>query len=333
MVTQTIDIDRLVEARERGARYLVARQGEDGVIGDPSEGLGSYYKAPWALAASGRTAEGSRLLAWIRRHMLSPEGDLAGDFEREKHLASVHPYPNAWVVCGAQKLGRFDIAKRGMDFISTLQDSESGGFRSRLDRPDGDQDIMSASQAGMAALYTGRLEVAHGVGRFLQHVWEDQPDPEHALYVRFRPGSGLITEFEPKRARRLVVRADERYQAYFMIGIVPAFLTKLALATGEHAQLDLAGRYLELAFHCTEEMYTTAQVGKVGWGAALLAGASGEERYRSLANRVGDALLTQQTEDGSWNNTGGFTTQAVADEVTAEFVAILDEMVQGLSSA
>ena len=333
MVAKAIDIDQLVEAKERGARYLVARQAADGVIGDPGEGLGSYYKAPWALAASGRSAEGARLLAWMRRHMLSPEGDLRGDFKREEHLGFVYPYPNAWVVCGAQKLGRFDVAQQAMRFLATLQHEETGGFRSQLEKPESAQDVMCASQAGMAALYTGRLEVAHGVARFLQRVWAEQPEPEHALYFAYRPGRGLMTEFPPERARLLVVRADKGRQRYYMIGIAAAFLTKLALATGDDAHLDLAGRYLDLTFRCTDEMYSTAQVGKVGWGAALLFGAAGDERYRSLAARVGEALLDQQNEDGSWHNTGGFTTQTVTDEVTAEFVAILDEMIQGLSSA
>ncbi len=61
MATDRIETERLVEAKERGASYVVGRQQEDGVIGDPSEGLGSYYKAPWALAAAGRADEGARL--------------------------------------------------------------------------------------------------------------------------------------------------------------------------------------------------------------------------------------------------------------------------------
>lgn len=333
MVSGTIDIERLTEAKERGAGYLVGRQRKDGAVGDPSEGLGSYYKAPWALAAAGRAAEGARLVAWIRRHMLSPEGDLAGDFDRGQQLAFVYPYPNAWVVCGAQKLGQFDLAQRGMDFLATLQDPETGGLRSQLEKPESGQDVMCASQVGMAALYTGRLEVAQAVGRFLRCIWEEQPDPEHALYFVYAPGRGLMTEFPPERAKLLVIRADKERQFYFQMGIAAAFLTKLSLAADETAHQQLAGRYLDLAFRCTEGMYNTAQVGKVGWGAALLFGASGDERYGALAARVGEALLQQQNDDGSWHNTGGFTTRAVTDEVTAEFVAILDEMVQGLSSA
>ena len=74
-------------------------------------------------------------------------------------------------------------------------------------------------------------------------------------------------------------------------------------------------------------------MGKVGWGAALVYQVTGEDRYRDLALRVADALLAQQNPDGSWHNTGGFTHQSETNEVTAEFVVLLDEMVQGLASS
>ena len=334
-MTDVFDIDRLVDAKQRGAQYLVGRQREDGIIGDPAGGLGCYYKAPWALAASGRAAEGARVVGWIRRNMLSSEGDLTseGAVGRGKQFDRVYAYPNAWIICGAQKLGQFDVAARGIEFLALLQHSETGGFRTQLAEPESPQDVMSACQAGAAALYTGRIEVARGVGRFLKRVWDEQPDTEHALYFMLRPDRGLITEFPPDRARRAVVRANEERQLYFQMGIAAAFLTKLSLATNEPEHLDLAANYLDLAFRCTDGMYTTAQVGKVGWGAALLYGATGDARIGGLAGRVAEALLQQQNGDGSWYNTGGYSADAVTDEVTAEFVAILDEMIQGLSSA
>jgi hypothetical protein len=332
MVTQTTDLTRLVDARDRGAEYLLSRQRADGAVGEPGEGLGCYYKASYAFAASGRTAAGARLVAWIRRHMFSPEGDVRGEFERGP-LSFVYTYPNAWIVCGAQKLGQLDVARRGVDFIATLQDGETGGFRTQLDKPQSVQDVMSACMSGMAALYAGHLDVARGVARFLATVWEAQPEPEAALYYIYRPGSGLVTETEPEKVKNIVVRVAEPRQRYFQIGIATAFLTKLAQATGDDAHLGLARSYLELAFHATDAMYETAQVGKVGWGAAMLYGATGDERVGGLAARAGEALLDQQNDDGSWDNTGGFSTEAVRDEVTAEFVSILDDMAQGLSSA
>ena len=79
-------------------------------------------------------------------------------------------------------------------------------------------------------------------------------------------------------------------------------------------------------------MYETAQVGKVGWGAALIYGVTGEGRYLELAERVGRALLAQQTAEGAWDNTGGYSTDAVRTEVTCEFIVLLDEMIGGLAA-
>ncbi|MGH7620765.1 MAG: hypothetical protein ACREMU_00330, partial [Gemmatimonadaceae bacterium] len=111
------------------------------------------------------------------------------------------------------------------------------------------------------------------------------------------------------------------------------FLSRLTLATGDSEWLNLGKRYLDLAFHVLDEMYETAQVGKVGWGAALVYGGSGDGRYLDLAARVGHALITQQTPEGAWDNTGGYTTDAVRTEVTCEFIVLLDEMISGIASA
>jgi hypothetical protein len=333
MTTATLDLDRLIEAKERGAKYLASRQNADGSVGDPSGGLGSYYKAPWALAGAGRAGAGAHLVTWIREHMLAENGDIDGEPGRGPVFGRLYAYPNAWITCGAQKLGQFDVGLRGAEFLMTLQHPETGGFRSKVDDPDSLQDVMSSCQAGNAALYTGHVDAARNVARFLATVWEAQPEPDDALYFMYKPGSGLLTEVPEERRKIAIVSASEERQHYFQIGIAAAFLTKLTLATGEREHLDLAAKYLDLAHACTDGMYETAQVGKVGWGAALLFGATGDERTGALAQRVGDALLQQQNDDGSWYNTGGYTTDAVTDEVTAEFVALLDEMIQGMASA
>jgi hypothetical protein len=127
------------------------------------------------------------------------------------------------------------------------------------------------------------------------------------------------------------VIASRPLQAYYMYGIGAAFMTGYAQARGDRAALDDAAAFLLPALHATEAMYETAQVGKVAWGAALLAGATGDATHRDLAVRAAGALLAQQNPDGSWDNTGGYTTEGSRDEVTAEFAAIMDWVEQGLA--
>jgi hypothetical protein len=333
MVAQVSLLNELQEARARGIEHVLKQQRADGALGNPeSEGLGPYYKALWALAAGGQVEAANRLATWVVANVQTEDGDFAGPLRGEGHNYS-YAYPNAWLICGAQKLGRFDITPRGMDFLLLLQHAEDGGFRVQRDREDAAQDVLCSAQAGNACLFTGHIAEAKNVGKFLRTVWDAQPDPEQTLYFAYKPGVGLRTEFPDERQRLFSIRHDRPRQMYFNMGIAAAFLSRLAMATGDREWTELAKRYLELAFHVLDEMYETAQVGKVGWGAALTYQVSGDKRYLDLAARVGTALIAQQTPEGAWDNTGGYTTDAVRTEVTCEFIVLLDEMIGGIAGA
>ena len=333
MVTHATIVSELEAARARGIDYILSQQRGDGAVGNPEQdGLGPYYKALWALAAAGRPAEANRLASWVERNVLTEDGDFAGPL-RGTLFDYSYAYPNAWLICGAQKLGRFDITRRGMDFLLLLQHAEDGGFRVQRDREDAAQDVLNSSQGGNACLLTGHLREAKSVGRFLRTVSDAQPDPEHEFFFAYKPGAGLRTEFPEERQKLYSVRTDKRRQMYFNMGIAAAFLSRLTMATGDREWVHLGKRFLELAFNVQDEMYETAQVGKVGWGAALVYGATGDAKYMDLASRVGRAMVEQQTSDGAWDNTGGYTTDAVRIEVTCEFVVLLDEMIAGIAAA
>ncbi len=331
MVTTRSLIAALDDARMRGIGYVSRQQREDGAIGDPEKaGLGPYYKALWAFAAAGRPEEGNRLASWVARELLTDEGDFAGP-ARGTLFDTSYAYPNAWLTIGAHKLGRYDISRRAIEFLFLLQ-HETGGFRIKRDDEDAPQDILNSAQAGNACLVTGHLQQAKAVGRFLRTVWEAQPHPDRELFFVYKPGLGLRTEFPDERQKLHSVRVDRPRQSYFNIGIAAAFLARLHLATGDASWSALGRQYLQIALHVLDEMYETAQVGKVGWGAALIYQTTGDEEMRRLAERVGEALLSQQTETGGWDNTGGYVNEAIRTEVTCEFVVLLDEMIGGLSA-
>jgi hypothetical protein len=331
MVVQSPVITRLAEARDRGIAYLLGQQRDDGALGSPEqEGLGPYYKALWAFAAGGRPDAGNRLADWVARNVLTDEGDFAGPMRGTDHDSS-YPYSNAWMIIGAQKLGRFDISYRGMEFLRLLQHEEVGGFRIKRDDESAPQDILCSSQGGNACLFTGHLREAREVGRFLRTLWEAQPYPDRELFLAYRPGQGLRTDFPDERQRLFSVRVDRTKQRYFNMGIASAFLARLTQATGDREWVELGKHFLSISFNVLDEMYETAQVGKVGWGAALVYGVTREEKYRELAERVSEAMLAQQTDTGGWDNTGGYVNDAIRAEVTAEFVVLLDEMIGGLT--
>ncbi len=332
MVTKSTTTQQLQSARDRGIAYLLTRQRDDGAVGAPETegGLGPYYKTIWALAAGGQTEASNRLATWVRDNVQTESGDFTGPLRGTMHDSN-YAYPNAWLLIGAQKLGRFDLFARGMTFLATLQHPETGGFRMQRDRDDAIQDVLNASQAGNALLLDGRADDALRVGAFLRMMWDAQPHPERELFFVYKPGIGLRTEFPSDRQRMHSIRIDAPRQMYFNIGIAAAFLSRLTMATGDAAWAALGKRYLEIGFNVLDEMYETAQVGKVGWGAALVYGVTGEERYRALAERVGAAMIAQQTESGGWDNTGGYANEGIRTEVTAEFAVLLDEMAGGLA--
>jgi len=153
------------------------------------------------------------------------------------------------------------------------------------------------------------------------------------LFFSYKPGKGLRTEFPEDRQRLFSIRDDKRRQMYFNMGIAAAFLSRLAMATGDPDWIELGKRYLSIGFNVLDEMYETAQVGKVGWGSALIYGVSGDEKYLRLAERVGEAMIAQQTDTGGWDNTGGYVNDAIRIEVTCEFIVLLDEMIGGIAAA
>lgn len=331
MVTQTSIVAKLRESKARGTAFLLEHQRADGALGEPERaGLSPYYKALWAFAAAGEAEAGNRLASWIRAQVQTDEGDFAGPM-RGALQDNNYAYPAGWMVAGAFKMGRFDVATPGLRFLKTLQHPETGGFRMQRDKMDAIQDLLNAGQCGNALLFGGDIAGAQRVAGFLRMMYEAQPRPSEELFLVYKPGTGLRTEFAPERQRLHSIRIDTPRQPYFNPGMVAAFLCRLAQADGDTAHVELAKQYMEISFHCLDEMYETAQAGKVGWGSALIYGVSGDDRFRALAERTGEALMAQQTESGGWDNTGGYVNDAIRIEVTGEFVVILDEMIAGLS--
>lgn len=325
-------IDRLRVARDRGTAFILSQQQEDGAYNDPaSNGIGPLYKTLWALVATGESEAASRLATWTADNLLTPGGDFAGPM-RGHEFDHNYIYGNAWFVIGAQKLGRYDISRPGIEFIRSMQQA-NGGLSMDLGNPNSQQDVLNTAQGGQAFLACGDLESALRVADWLRVVHESQPDFEHELFFVVQPQTGLITQIpEGEKQRNYSIRVDIPKARYFNIGIGPAFLSRLTMLTGDMQYAELGRKYIDFAFRTLDEMYETAQVGKVGWGSALLFAVTGEPAMYELASRVGEALIAQQTDTGGWDNTAGYLGDAVRTQITAEFVTIIDEMIAGMSS-
>lgn len=326
-----VNMEQILEARRKGIDWVLRQRNPDGSIGPYEEGI-FYYRVPWALAVTGHTREASMLLEWIRDNMFTSDGDFAGKYSRNDWI-NYYSYPNANIIYGAHILRQFDISYKGMKFLLTLQDKESGGFFNRKDETvaSGEEDLWCTSQAGLTCLVTGHLKEAMKVASFVETIYKLQPDINRRLYFVYSPSKGLLTDFPEERARAYCVEADKPKQWYFEPGIAAAFLCKMYLATGESSHLDLAESYIEFAMRCTQ-LFSTPQVCKVGWGAALLYQITKKTQYYDLAMKVAEYFVEHQYPEGYWLNIAPYRTLPNVIEITSEFVVHLDTILSAIST-
>ncbi len=319
---------RFRDARDKGCAYLLAQQHPDGSFGEPQNGVTDYYKVPSAFQVCGETNAANRLCAWIRANGITPDGDFGP--RPEEANGYYYAYYNSWVVTGAHRLGQFDLSEPGMRFLMGFWDSESGGFYSSSTErePETKQDLWVVSGCGQAALYTGRIDVARGVGRWMREMMEAQPNYPTQMYTVYSRAEGLHTVPDPEDDVRYVLNNDaERDQFFFHPGIAGGFLARLYQSTGEAEWLELAKEYMRFAEGANDYLLRLLRAGKVAWAASVLYTLTGQEKYRDMAVRVGDNIIAVQSDEGYWCGVGEET---VNNDATAEMVVWLDEIYQAV---
>ena len=316
----------LRQARDRGCEYLLQHLHEDGSFGAGT--VAEYYKVPAAFQVCGESHAANRLLDWVRRNGMTAAGDFGPRTEFTDGY--FYAYFNTWVVIGAARLGQFDLAQKGMDFLMGFHDGSGGFFSDPAERlPHTLQDLWVTSGCGQAALYTGRLDVARGVGGWMQRMMEEQPNYPEEMYTVMTPADGLVTRVDPADPiRYLLVNAAEGDQYFFHPGIAGGFLARLYQATGEGRWLALARQYMRFAETATDNLYRLLRSGKVMWAASVLWTLTRESLYRDLALKAARHIVEQQHADGWWSMTGAEGT--ASNDATAEMVVWLDEAFQGL---
>ena len=326
-------MNRFKEARDRGGAYLVDRQHPDGSFDMSDAGLGMYFTIPVALQVSGHSNEASRLLQWVRTKAMTPDGDFGPRPPEADHVYHyAYPYFNSWMIIGAHRLGQFDLSQRGMEFMLRFWDPESGGFYSSLTERNAEtkQDLWVVAGCGRAALYTGRLDVAKGVGRWMSTLMAAQPNYPQQMYTVYSRAQGLHTVPDPDDDVRYVVSNDAtRDQYFFHPGIAGAFLALLYQATGEEEWLELAKEYMRFAEGANDYLFRVGRSGKVGWAASLLYTITGEGKYRDMAVRVGDNLIARQSAQGHWGRLGA---DVPAYDATSELTVWMDEIYQAVGN-
>jgi hypothetical protein len=318
----------MLSSAQRGAQWLTGLQQPDGSLRG-AVSVGDYYKGPFALAVTGHNREAERMLDYVAQTFLKQDGDLEG--RGLEWFETFRIYPHAWLTIGSMMRGRFEIAHSLLCTLVAYHDPKSGGFFATAEackHARGQQEMMSTSLAGLACLWAGRLDIAERTGKWLENLFEAQPDLSRGLYHVWHSEKGLITEFPKKEATSYLVDARELQQWYFQYGISAAFLSSLSAATREKRWITLAQKFLRASRHCREDVYREPASGKIGWGAAWTYRLSQDPEDRNVAEAVAEGLRALQNEDGSWTGQSVYeresgTRAEPSIDVTSEFVGLL----------
>ena len=76
-------------------------------------------------------------------------------------------------------------------------------------------------------------------------------------------------------------------------------------------------------------LWRLLRAGKIGWCASVLYTLTGEEIYKDMAIKVGNNLISAQSEEGYWKADGS---DNPSNDITAEMVVWLDEIYQSIGS-
>lgn len=320
--------NRYHEAVTKSIRWILTQQNPDGSLNPPDKGPVAFYKVPRALAMAGHTCETHKFLDIVQDRCLEANGDFSGKVGtfHEAHWT----YANCWFVWASLVLSRFDMAYRGMDYLLSHRDPNTGGYCAQRPYGQGDrdtlqEDLLSTSFTSFVGLHLGLLDEAKQAAAFARNLLDRQPDPEHRLYLRTNAHGELITEVptDDPEPRHYVVEAAEPQQLYYFVGGTIAFLAKLYTITHDQSHLDLALDYLGFATRCHEDVYQTDAAGKICLGCSYLYRITGQETQRTIARRIADFLVDDQHPEGCWMRGGKPTASS-----SAEFCVWLGEFLQ-----
>ncbi|XP_060608400.1 uncharacterized protein LOC132760434 [Ruditapes philippinarum] len=306
-------MEQFLKASNKTSQLLAGNVAADGSLKDDDvrNDLCSQYKLTTLLAISGYTMEAHILLDRIKKNFMQANGDFISYPEKNEigRKSSSFPmthfwsYMNAWIAMGAQRLGRFDISFPAFEFCKTFfnPDYNLACVTEAFDEANGDStmDTLSTAHFGLLSLYMGDLEKAKLCGEGLLNLKAVQPNLENELLLRMSVKTGALIANPPKNMEPFfVVKRDSPNQLYFFLGYHGIFMTKLYQVTKDQIFLDSAKAMINFALACHESIYTFSFSHKVAYASALLAVETKEEKYCTLALKIGEYLISMISEDG-----------------------------------
>ena len=310
--------DLYVKSVEKSIEWMLTQITPDGKVEPQSKGAIAYYKLPWAFILGGKPLAAEQIITWIVNETMSPDGDLKSDKRQKFHL-DYYTYPNAWICLAAHLLSLFDISYPAWNYINSHQDPETGGYCSRapyVRGKDNLQDAISTAWSSIVGLYLGRIEEGKKAAEFLKNLLDAQPNFHEEFYYYRYPQKGLVVnkpQEEPDERFIRINRNDKEESFYYILGAVIAFLSKLAVITGDKQHVDLARNYYDFVLRAGEHPLHTESCGKLSYASTNLYHATGDIKYLEMAEKFMTSLLEIGASDGSWIRNGKPTASSTAE--------------------
>ncbi|NLO73572.1 MAG: hypothetical protein GX100_05595 [candidate division WS1 bacterium] len=314
-------------------KWLLSQQNADGSFRPAEHGLATLAKLLWALGDMGQQPKAAQLSTWLRASSLDEDGDLSGA-ARPAPWDHFYPVANAFLAVGAMRLSQFALAYPLLEWLTSLQHPETGGFLTAgPEAPlDGEQDLLTTAVCAYACLQCGQLREAEAAGGFLLRLWENQPGGAAArLYMVTHNGEEILSEFPAEAAPWYAIDTGQREQFYHAPALAAGFLACLADASGSQDYLEGTHRYLQFLDSCADDRHSSEHSAFIAWAAALAYEITGSANYQRTVEAVVDSLLATQLNNGSWlkGSMGADLTSDVVD-ATAENIIVLNQVLRSL---
>jgi len=311
-------VARYQKAGQKAAQWLLGLQHDDGSFTGADFREDVYHKIPYSFSMVGYVPQAHRLLEWVKEHDLQDSGEL-------RHYYSpnvMQVYKDAWIIHGAQRLGRFDISYPVMNFMLPSQ-APCGGFPCE-GRDEERVWSVTTAWCGHAALYMGRLDVARKAGDCLQQMIAQQPDETKHYFFMTLDGKLITPEIDADaQAIDAFVDATQPNQLYWEVGITMIFLGHLYQATGAAEYLQTATSFFEFNLRCRDDVFAHPNSAKNGLGAAIYYSLTRDKRARDAACRLADFLVATQEPAGGWRYEQEDDTLTIRIDHAAEYNIVL----------
>jgi hypothetical protein len=332
-----MDLRRCRSATVAAIKWLLTQQNPDGSFAPVEYGMATHNKLLWALNDMGQQPKAARLAAWLREYAVDEEGDYSG-LVRPAPYDHFYAVGNAFLACGAMRLGQFAIAYPSLGLITSLQHPNSGGFLTAGPEAtlDDEQDLFTTALCGLACLQGGSLDAAEAAGRFLLELWEAQPGGAAARLFLAAVGDHPepVTKHEVGQGAWYSVDTNQPEQPYHAPALAAGFLALVHDATGDTSYLEGTHRYLQFLDSCHDDRFQGERSAWLAWAGALAFEMTGNANYQRTAERAVDGLLGAQLANGSWlkGPLGADITSDVVD-ATAEGIIALNQVMRSIVSA